>query len=194
MEDQALYKFKEDDFPNLNLRDIEDMLLLLVQKKISNLERDVIFDLNVALGNYNMHNIGNTVGELHALLIEYDKGLPKKASTPQVLMIQEGRIQKSTKQSQNAKRKGKGKGKGKDKLKKKQVDTASTSDYGISVSKNDVLYFIAIQRDGIYEIDMLNLVPNVNSIYNVSNKRAKHNLDFTYLWHCRLAHISKKHI
>ncbi|GJU54000.1 hypothetical protein Tco_1227714 [Tanacetum coccineum] len=48
-EDQKLYKFKEDDFPRLNLRNIEDMLLPLVQKKISNLERDVIFNLNVAL-------------------------------------------------------------------------------------------------------------------------------------------------
>ncbi|GKE43444.1 retrotransposon protein, putative, ty1-copia subclass, partial [Tanacetum coccineum] len=35
---------------------------------------------------------------------------------------------------------------------------------------------------------------NVNSVYNVSNKRAKHNLDSNYLWHCRLAHISKKRI
>ncbi|GKC85916.1 retrotransposon protein, putative, ty1-copia subclass [Tanacetum coccineum] len=67
-------------------------------------------------------------------------------------------------------------------------------DYGILVSKNDVLYFNDILRDGIYEIDMLNLVSNVNSIYNVSNKRAKHNLDSTSLWHCRLAHISKKRI
>nr|GFA27832.1 hypothetical protein [Tanacetum cinerariifolium] len=57
--------------------------------------------------------------------------------------------------------------------------------------KNDVLYFNAIARNVIYEIDMHNLVPNVNSIYNVSTKRAKHNLDSTYLWHCRLAHISK---
>ncbi|GKD57739.1 hypothetical protein Tco_1291126, partial [Tanacetum coccineum] len=48
-EDQKLYKFKEGDFPRLNLRDIEDMLLLLVQKKIANLENDVIFNLNVAL-------------------------------------------------------------------------------------------------------------------------------------------------
>ncbi|GKE18664.1 hypothetical protein Tco_1426241, partial [Tanacetum coccineum] len=48
-DDNTLHKFKEGDFLNLNLRDIEDMLLLLVQKKISNLERDVIFDLNVAL-------------------------------------------------------------------------------------------------------------------------------------------------
>ncbi|GJR03567.1 hypothetical protein Tco_0526551 [Tanacetum coccineum] len=36
------------------------------------------------------------------------------------------------------------------------------TDYGISVSKNDILYFNVIPRDGIYEIDMHNLVPNVN--------------------------------
>ncbi|GJQ99111.1 retrotransposon protein, putative, ty1-copia subclass [Tanacetum coccineum] len=59
------------------------------------------------------------------------------------------------------------------------------------VSKNNVFYFNAIPSNGIYEIDMHDLVPNVNSIYNVSTKRAKHNLDSTYLWHCRLAHISK---
>ncbi|GJT05052.1 retrotransposon protein, putative, ty1-copia subclass [Tanacetum coccineum] len=63
------------------------------------------------------------------------------------------------------------------------------TDFGISVSKNNVHYFNVIPSNGIYEIDMHNLVPNVNSIYNVSTKRAKHNLDSTYLWHCRLAHI-----
>ncbi|GJU71771.1 retrotransposon protein, putative, ty1-copia subclass [Tanacetum coccineum] len=68
------------------------------------------------------------------------------------------------------------------------------TDYGILVSKNNVLYFNIIPYDGIYEIDMLNLVSNVNSIYNVSNKRAKHDLDSTYLWRYRLAHISKKRI
>ncbi|GJR48129.1 retrotransposon protein, putative, ty1-copia subclass [Tanacetum coccineum] len=68
------------------------------------------------------------------------------------------------------------------------------TDYGISISKNNVLYFNAIARNGIYEIDMHDLVPNVNSIYNVSNKRVKRNLDSTYLWHCRLAHINKKRI
>ncbi|GJT72754.1 retrotransposon protein, putative, ty1-copia subclass [Tanacetum coccineum] len=68
------------------------------------------------------------------------------------------------------------------------------TDFGISVSKNNVHYSNAIPSNGIYEIDMHYLVPNVNSIYNVSTKRAKHNLDFTYLWHCRLAQISKKRI
>ncbi|GJR63951.1 retrotransposon protein, putative, ty1-copia subclass [Tanacetum coccineum] len=65
--------------------------------------------------------------------------------------------------------------------------------FGILVSKNNVHYFNAIPSKGIYEIDMHDLVLNVNSIYNVRTKRAKHNLDSTYL-HCRLAHISKKRI
>ncbi|GJX87793.1 retrotransposon protein, putative, ty1-copia subclass, partial [Tanacetum coccineum] len=62
-------------------------------------------------------------------------------------------------------------------------------DFGISVSKNNVFYFNVIPSNGIYEIDVHDLVPNVNSIYNVSTKRAKHNLDSTYLWHYPLAHI-----
>ncbi|GKB36731.1 hypothetical protein Tco_0881673, partial [Tanacetum coccineum] len=48
-EDQQIHKFKEGDFPRLHMHDIEYMLLLLVQKKLSNLERDVIFDLGVEL-------------------------------------------------------------------------------------------------------------------------------------------------
>ncbi|GKE98131.1 retrotransposon protein, putative, ty1-copia subclass, partial [Tanacetum coccineum] len=72
--------------------------------------------------------------------------------------------------------------------------TQCFTDYGISVSKNNVLYFNAIFSNDIYEIDMINRVSNVNSIYTVSNKRTKHNFDSTYLWHCHLAHISKKHI
>ncbi|GKE30159.1 hypothetical protein Tco_1445543, partial [Tanacetum coccineum] len=42
--------------------------------------------------NYSMHNMGKKVGELHALLIKYEKCLPKKADTPQVMVIQGGRI------------------------------------------------------------------------------------------------------
>ncbi|GJY46072.1 retrotransposon protein, putative, ty1-copia subclass [Tanacetum coccineum] len=66
--------------------------------------------------NYNMHNMGRRIGELHAMLIEYEKGLPKKAAKPQVLAIQCGKIQKPNKKPQAAKGKGKGKGKDKSKL------------------------------------------------------------------------------
>ncbi|GJX18545.1 retrotransposon protein, putative, ty1-copia subclass [Tanacetum coccineum] len=37
--------------------------------------------------NYNMHNMGKTIGELHAMLIEYEKVDLKKAETQQVMMI-----------------------------------------------------------------------------------------------------------
>ncbi|GKC48820.1 hypothetical protein Tco_1071565 [Tanacetum coccineum] len=40
---------KEGNFPRLNLHDIEDLMLILVQKKLSNMEKDVIYDLNVVL-------------------------------------------------------------------------------------------------------------------------------------------------
>nr|GEU61595.1 putative polyprotein [Tanacetum cinerariifolium] len=73
----------------------------------------LISDFVGSVRNYNMHNTRTTIGELHALLIEYEKGLPKKAATPQVMAIQGGRIQKANKKS--LKGKGKGKGKGKDK-------------------------------------------------------------------------------
>nr|GEY99991.1 hypothetical protein [Tanacetum cinerariifolium] len=54
-DDNLLYKFKEGDFPRLNLRDIKDMLLLLVQKKLSNLNVDDRYDLGVALRMFTRH-------------------------------------------------------------------------------------------------------------------------------------------
>ncbi|GJS63249.1 hypothetical protein Tco_0677813 [Tanacetum coccineum] len=48
-DDQKLYTFKEGDFKRLRLQDIEDMLLLLVQQKLTNLTIDKRYDLNVAL-------------------------------------------------------------------------------------------------------------------------------------------------
>ncbi|GKB89818.1 hypothetical protein Tco_0962090, partial [Tanacetum coccineum] len=65
--------------------------------------------------NYNMHNTGKTIGELHAMLIEYEKVLSKKAKTPQVMAIRSGKIQKANKKSLKDKGKGKDNGKGKDK-------------------------------------------------------------------------------
>nr|GEY88393.1 hypothetical protein [Tanacetum cinerariifolium] len=52
----------------------------------------------------------------------------------------------------------------------------------------------AIPRDGIFEIDLSNSYTNESSIYAVSYKRAKLDLDSALLWHCRLGHISKKRI
>nr|GEX13276.1 hypothetical protein [Tanacetum cinerariifolium] len=48
-DDNVLYKFKEGDFLRPNLCDIEDMLLLLVQKKLFNLDIDDQYDLGKKL-------------------------------------------------------------------------------------------------------------------------------------------------
>nr|GFD22196.1 hypothetical protein [Tanacetum cinerariifolium] len=44
-----IYKFKEGNFKRLRLQDIEDMLLLLVQGKLSNLTVEERFAFNVSL-------------------------------------------------------------------------------------------------------------------------------------------------
>nr|GFA57306.1 putative retrotransposon protein [Tanacetum cinerariifolium] len=44
-------------------------------------------------------------------------------------------------------------------------------------------------EDGIFEIDLSNSLTNESSVYVVSNKRAKLDLDSALLWHCRLGHI-----
>ncbi|GJY45432.1 retrotransposon protein, putative, ty1-copia subclass [Tanacetum coccineum] len=67
-------------------------------------------------------------------------------------------------------------------------------DNAISVSRNNLVYFSVVLRDGIFEIDLSNSNTNDSSMYAVSNKRAKLNLDSALLWHCRLGHISKKRI
>ncbi|GJU69668.1 retrotransposon protein, putative, ty1-copia subclass [Tanacetum coccineum] len=166
--------------------------------------------------NYNMHNMGKTIGEIHAMLIEYEKGLPKKAETPQVMMIKSGKIQKANKKSLKAK--GRIKVKARERIRREfriernlkrwtlylyvvnefreQVEAIGRlfsrlvddgfvqcfTDYGISISKNNVLYFNVIARNGIYEIDMHDLVPNLTPPYTpqhngVSERRNRTLLD-----------------
>ncbi|XP_071713996.1 uncharacterized protein [Rutidosis leptorrhynchoides] len=57
--------------------------------------------------NYNMHSMGKTIPELHAMLKQAEKGLPKK--TPAVLTIKKGKIQKRKPQAASGKGKGKSK-------------------------------------------------------------------------------------
>nr|GEV26721.1 hypothetical protein [Tanacetum cinerariifolium] len=64
----------------------------------------------------------------------------------------------------------------------------------ISVSKNNLVYFMAVPRDGNFEINMSCSNTNDSSMYAIYNKRPKINLDYSLLWHCRLGHISKKRI
>nr|GEV64272.1 hypothetical protein [Tanacetum cinerariifolium] len=64
----------------------------------------------------------------------------------------------------------------------------------ISVSKNNLVYFMVVSWNGIFAIDMSCSNTNDSSMSAITNKRAKLNLDSSLLWHCRLGHISKKHI
>nr|GEV93314.1 retrotransposon protein, putative, Ty1-copia subclass [Tanacetum cinerariifolium] len=77
-------------------------------------------------------------------------------------------------------------------LLKKKKNAASGA--GGSVSRNNMVYFSAIPRDGTFEINLSNSYTNKSSIYAVSKKRAMLDLDYALLWHCRLGHISKKRI
>nr|GEW68128.1 hypothetical protein [Tanacetum cinerariifolium] len=92
--------------------------------------------------NYNMHNMGKTIGELHAMLIEpYAKEHPTK-------------------------------------------DDACHHCKEVGHWKmNSPVYLAEFEEKKASWLCQF-----------FSTKRAKHNLDSTYLWHCRLAHISKKRI
>ncbi|GJY98063.1 zinc finger, CCHC-type containing protein [Tanacetum coccineum] len=70
-------------------------------------------DYDQFVQNYNMHSMGKTIAELHAMLKLHEKGIPKKAETPDVLAIREGKIQKDKKKKPQG---AKGKAKGKNKL------------------------------------------------------------------------------
>nr|GEV76003.1 hypothetical protein [Tanacetum cinerariifolium] len=64
----------------------------------------------------------------------------------------------------------------------------------IQVFRNNMVYFSAILRDVIFEIDLSNSYTNECSIYAVSHKKAKLDLNYALLWHCHLGHIIKKRI
>ncbi|GKD27515.1 zinc finger, CCHC-type containing protein [Tanacetum coccineum] len=97
-----------DQLERLGYRLPQDLIVSLILNGLTK-------DFAGFVRNYNMHNMGKTIGELHAMLIEYKKGSPKKAETPQVMMIKGGKIQKAKKKSLKAKGKGKANGKGNDK-------------------------------------------------------------------------------
>nr|GEU48928.1 retrovirus-related Pol polyprotein from transposon TNT 1-94 [Tanacetum cinerariifolium] len=76
-DDNVLYKFKEGNFPRLNLCDIEDMILLLVQKKLSNLD---VNDRHV------LHDIASNL-EMDYLPIRYWSNIEMKRSRIMVKAI-----------------------------------------------------------------------------------------------------------
>nr|GEX63115.1 hypothetical protein [Tanacetum cinerariifolium] len=196
-------------------KEIVGLMLMTMEPDIQqNLEplhaHEMLWELKTlfaqAFGNYNMHNTGNTVNELHAMLKLHEQTLPKSNALA-LNAIRASKVQKGNKhtklQSQIAAM-GQNRGKGKNKQAyspkpkipppPKRKNPAKDSICHECVSRNNVVYFSAVPRDGILEIDLSNSLTNESSIYAVSNQRAKLDLDSALLWHCRLGHISKKRI
>nr|GEZ55305.1 hypothetical protein [Tanacetum cinerariifolium] len=74
--DRQLYNFKEGDFVNLHLNDIEDMLLLVVQHKFFHLDGEVIVDLAMALRMFTRSLIINKrVKDVHLGVESYQNKL-----------------------------------------------------------------------------------------------------------------------
>ncbi|GJT64051.1 hypothetical protein Tco_1015531 [Tanacetum coccineum] len=73
-QDDQLYTFREGDFKRLHRQDIKDMLLLLVQGKLTNLNLDEQFALNVALRLYTRHIVvQERVEDLQLAVKSYQK-------------------------------------------------------------------------------------------------------------------------
>ncbi|GJS59678.1 hypothetical protein Tco_0654462 [Tanacetum coccineum] len=71
-------------------------------------------DFDSFVQNYNMHGMGKTVNELHAMLKLHEDSLPKKDANPALHAIRAGRVQKNQKNKPHkAAKGGHGKGKGK---------------------------------------------------------------------------------
>ncbi|GKB70183.1 retrotransposon protein, putative, ty1-copia subclass [Tanacetum coccineum] len=185
--------------------------------------------------NYNMHSMGKTVNELHAMLKLHEQTLPKN-NAPALHAIRAAELLKKKKNAASGAGGSAGAlslyvGNGQRKaveaigvfylclpsgleivlnnyhyapsITRGLISVSRLYEDGfinrfvnntIQVFRNNMIYFSAIPRDGIFEIDFSNSYANESSIYTVSNKRAKLDLDSALLWHCRLGQISKKRI
>ncbi|GJV43151.1 zinc finger, CCHC-type containing protein [Tanacetum coccineum] len=168
-------------------------------------------EYNSFMQNYNMHDMGKTMNELNAMLKLREKTLPKKNVAPALPAIRAGKgLRGSRKLKPRALNLyvGDGHRAAVEAIRPFHLCLPSGSvfclyDDGfinhfenntILVSRNNLVYYSDVPRDGIFEIHLSNSKTNDSSMYAVSNKRAKINLDSTLLWHYRLGHISKKRI
>nr|GEU57954.1 retrotransposon protein, putative, Ty1-copia subclass [Tanacetum cinerariifolium] len=154
--------------------------------------------------NYNMHNMGKTVNELNAMLNLYEQTLPKK--TLMLFMLLKPIKSRKYLDELLKKKKNAASGAGGSGIFVIELNTILNRSWiydtgcGTHICnttqglRNNMVYFSAIPRDCIFEIDLSNSYTNETSIYAVSNKRDKVDLDSALLWHCRLRHISKKRI
>ncbi|GJR44351.1 zinc finger, CCHC-type containing protein [Tanacetum coccineum] len=143
--------------------------------------------------NYNMHNMGKTINKLHVMLKLHEQTLPKK-DAPALHAIRAGKAQKKNNKNKKPQLAAKGNNQGKrEKTRSYLKELVLQGLRGSRKLKPEALSMY-MAMDGIYEIDLSNSNTNESSMYVVSNKRAKLNLDSSLLWHCHLGHIIKKRI
>ncbi|GKC87317.1 hypothetical protein Tco_1147966 [Tanacetum coccineum] len=94
--------------------------------------------------NYNMHCMGKTMVELHAMLKLFEKGIPKKVVAPAVLAIRGGKIQKKKKNKpQGAMGKGNGRNRECDKC------------WGEEDGRNRCEAFVLIELNKVVHVNVL---------------------------------------
>nr|GEU32939.1 hypothetical protein [Tanacetum cinerariifolium] len=161
-----------------------------------------------------MHGMRKRINELHAMLKLHEQTLTKK--DPALHAIRAGKVQKKNNKQKKSQlpARGQNQGKGKNKLayapkpkippppKRKNPSKDSVCHQcgdtchwkrNVLISRNNLVYFSVVPRDGIFEIDLSDSNTNDSSMYAVS-KKSRLNLDSSLLWHCRLGHINKKRI
>ncbi|GKG18936.1 hypothetical protein Tco_0376035, partial [Tanacetum coccineum] len=82
--DDKLYTFKEDDYKRLRLQDIEDMMLLLVQGKLTTLTIKECLALNVSLRMFTRSIVPKACGRSSVRC----RKLPKEAQPYKVGYVQ----------------------------------------------------------------------------------------------------------
>nr|GEW98674.1 retrovirus-related Pol polyprotein from transposon TNT 1-94 [Tanacetum cinerariifolium] len=146
-------------------------------------------DFDSFVQNYNRHNMGKTVNELHAMLKLHEETLPKKDANPALHAIQAGRVQKNQKNKPHKAARG--------------VMVKVKARWAMHLIMHHLLLNLRLlyhPRKITLELALQGLRGSKKlkpcalslSMYAITNKRAKINLDSSFLWHCRLGHISKK--
>nr|GEV05885.1 hypothetical protein [Tanacetum cinerariifolium] len=164
-------------------------------------------DYDQFVQNYNMHNMGKSIVELHAILKLHEKGISKKAETLTILAIWEGKIHKERKNPKGEKGKDTKKNKlaydPKPKIPPPPKREHPTKEpplqgggsleeefFGLSESKK--------LKHGALSLCVENgMHATIEAIGNFDlilpeTKESKYLLDSCYLWYCRLSHINKK--
>nr|GEU28896.1 retrotransposon protein, putative, Ty1-copia subclass [Tanacetum cinerariifolium] len=128
-------------------------------------------DFDSFMQNYNMHGMGKTVNELHAMLKLHEETLPKKDANPALHAIRGLRGSKKLKPGALSHYVGHGHRTIIEAIRTYHLELPSglvivlNNCHYTRVSKNNLVYFMDVLRDGIFKVDMSCSNTNDNSMY-----------------------------